>query len=166
MINSDYLYIGIDPGKSGAIASIFRDRVTNTFVMPISGKTIDIDAIAAHLYKLIHMKSVATYNGAIVCVEKVHAMPGQGTASMFSFGYSVGVIHGIVTTLEIPMYLVAPQTWKKEILSDTKKDKDAAIAFCRRVYPDVSLLATERSKKSHSGIADAICLARYGSIKF
>jgi crossover junction endodeoxyribonuclease RuvC len=80
---------------------------------------------------------------------------------MFKFGFVTGVMHGIISTLAIPLYLVTPQAWKKKILAGTAKDKDAAIDYCRRVYPDVSLLATERSRKPHDGMADALCIARY-----
>jgi crossover junction endodeoxyribonuclease RuvC len=101
-------------------------------------------------------------DGASICyIEKVSAMPKQGVTSMFNFGFSTGAIHGIVATLGIPRYLVTPQRWKNNILVGTKKDKEAAIDYCRRAFPSVTLLATEKSRKPHSGMADAICIALY-----
>ena len=98
----------------------------------------------------------------VICyIENVSAMPKQGVVSMFNFGFSTGAIHGIMAAMSIPRHLVTPQAWKKLILSNTEKDKKAAVDYCRRVYPDISLLATERSRKSHSGMADALCIARY-----
>jgi crossover junction endodeoxyribonuclease RuvC len=157
------VYIGIDPGKSGGIAVVHVhdcETYIEAIATPLAGKTLDIARIYEFLYN--HTEEL----NAIAVVEKVHAMPGQGVSSMFSFGYTVGVIHGVITSLGVPLYLIAPQTWKKSILADTKKDKDAAIEFCRRVYPSVELLATPRSKKPHSGIADALCLAHYGYERF
>jgi hypothetical protein len=153
------LIFGIDPGKAGAIAAIDDGEVYKTTIMPIVGKELDLDAISTWIY------DIATDRDCIAYIEKVHSMPSQGVASMFSFGYSVGVMHGILAALSIPRYLVAPQTWKGFLLKDTKKDKDAAVAYCRRTFPRTSLLATERCHKPHDGIADAICIAQYGYIK-
>ena len=158
------LYIGIDPGKTGGIA-ILQDNKIYITPMLLAGKDLDVSAIARWIID----------NGIIIgqsrenicaCIEKVHSMPKQGVASSFKFGFVTGVMHGIIRTLGIPLHLVTPQAWKKEILAGTPKDKDAAIDFCRRIYPEVNLLATERSRVPHSGMADALCIARYASVKF
>lgn len=154
--------IGIDPGKSGALAVIFDGNVLNTMIMPVAGNAIDINALAI----FIHARQVEFGDSLIAYIEKVGAMPGQGVTSMFSFGFSTGIIHGILGAYHIPTYIVAPQTWKKVVLADTKKDKDAAIQYCRRVYPNVSLLATERCKKPHDGLADSICIATHGCLTY
>jgi hypothetical protein len=41
-------------------------------------------------------------------VELVSSMPGQGVASMFSFGHSAGVIQGALGAFEIPVTMVTP----------------------------------------------------------
>lgn len=149
------IYIGVDPGKSGGIAIISEVSVEAITPMIIAGRELDLTATAEWLdFELSDMH-------AICYVEKVSAMPKQGVTSMFNFGFSTGALHGIIATLGIPRYLVTPQAWKKLVLSNTKKDKEAAIDYCRRSYPDVSLLATEKSRKPHSGMADALCIARY-----
>jgi len=151
------IIIGIDPGKAGALVAMGNNgSIKDKIIMPIAGKELDIPAITKWLNWWLELKEPV-----IACVEKVHAMPGQGVVSMFTFGFNVGVIRGVISALNITLYLVAPQTWKKVVLADTPKDKNAAIDYCSRVYPEVSLLATERSKKPHQGIADAICIARY-----
>ena len=150
------IYIGIDPGKSGGIAIILEDEVKVT-PMILAGKDVDVGAVA-HWIGYITNNYPTT---VIACIEKVHSMPKQGVASSFKFGFVTGVMHGIIRTLGIPLHMVTPQAWKKRILAGTPKDKDAAIDFCRRVYPNVNLLATERSRVPHSGIADALCIAKY-----
>ena len=157
------IFIGIDPGKSGGIATINTTLDTIEITpMILSGKDVDALKIAEWI---IHNTGFPEGN-SIACIEKVHAMPGQGVTSMFKFGFVTGVMHGIIRTLGIPLHLVTPQAWKKEILAGTPKDKEAAIDFCRRIYPQVNLLATERSRKPHSGIADALCIARYAKEKY
>jgi crossover junction endodeoxyribonuclease RuvC len=155
------IYIGIDPGKTGGVAAILEETVIVT-PMILAGKDVDVGAMVDFLVKNIYLKSTAGKPcNAIACIEKVHSMPEQGVVSSFKFGFVTGVMHGIIRTLRIPLHTVTPQAWKKVILAGTLKDKDAAIDFCRRVYPNVNLLATERSRVPHSGIADALCIAKY-----
>ena len=144
---------GVDPGKTGGIAVI--DTSTPNRVkaapMPIAGKEIDGEMLARYLSDV-----------NLVILEKVAARPGQGVSSMFKFGMVYGIVQGVCLGRKIPFELVTPQRWKKIVLADTKKDKDAAVAYCRRRFPQVSLKATERSRKDHDGMADALCLMEYG----
>lgn len=149
-------YVGVDPGKSGGIAVICFGRIIGVTTMILSeNKTLDLTSIAEWII------SVTAGTIPVACIEKVGAMPKQGVVSMFTFGYNTGSIHGICAALGIPRYIVAPKTWKKTVLANTPQDKAAAIDFCRRVYPYISLLASKNSRTSHSGMADAICIARY-----
>jgi Holliday junction resolvasome RuvABC endonuclease subunit len=157
MINK---FIGIDPGQGGGIACLDKNGGVEAIAMPIAGKRIDVAQLSEWIYDR------AKKGDAIACLEKVHSMPGQGVSSTFSFGFGTGALYGMLVAMRIPVYEPAPQTWKKLILADTPKDKQAAMDYCARVYPQVSLLATARSKKSHSGIADAICIARYALEKY
>lgn len=148
--------IGIDPGKTGGIAAM-SDNFVDVFPIPLAGDEIDMPLIYDKLQEIsIGRTDVRAY------IEKVHAMPQQGVRSMFTFGFTVGALHGIIACLKIPLFQISPQSWKKLVLVDTKKDKDAAITYCRNVYPDVSLFATERSRTYHDGMAEALCIATYG----
>jgi crossover junction endodeoxyribonuclease RuvC len=156
-------YIGIDPGKSGGIAVI--NKMSNAVYatpMIFDGKLIDFRKMA----RWIRDNSIFEEHGVLAGIEKVGAMPGQGVVSMFSFGVSTGGMLGILGALEIPTIQVPPQRWKKYTLADTDKTKEAAITFCTMLYPKVNLYATERSKKPHSGICDALCIAHYISNNF
>ena len=142
---------GIDPGKNGGLAKQKAIGLVEAIPMPLTGKEIDGLAIVDFL------------NGVdLVVIEKVASMPKQGVKSMFTFGKGYGILHGICLGGAIPFELVTPQAWKKIVLANTPKDKSAAIAYCARRFPHVSLLATERSKKPHDGMADALCLMEYG----
>lgn len=149
-------YIGIDPGKSGGIAVIDS---TSIYVTPMifDGKMIDFGKMA----QWIKIHSMLKEYGVLAVIEKVGAMPKQGVVSMFNFGVSTGGMLGVLGALEIPTMQVTPQTWKKFTLANTDKSKEAAITFCTMRYPHVNLYATEKSKKPHSGICDALCIAHY-----
>ena len=140
-------YIGIDPGKSGAMA-----------IMPASGevKVIPFDAVK---YSIALAQVHGEPNDVMCCVEKVSAMPGQGVVSMFNFGHNLGVIEGLLRGYGIPYQLVPPQTWKKEF--SLSSDKAKSIEVCQKLFPNVSLLATERSRKPSDGMAEALLLAEY-----
>lgn len=145
-------FIGIDPGKSGALCCI-GDNL-DALRMPLSGHDINCRAIRDFLIR---------YDPVLVVIEKVGAMPGQGVKSMFSFGESYGAVKAVVDAMEIPYILVMPQIWKRKVLSGTKKEKADAINFCRRLFPDLDLMPG-RCTKEHDGIADAVCLAYYGKL--
>lgn len=147
---------GFDPGKSGGMAMLNGDQV-EIAPMPIAGGPIDWYAVARWVDHLMPMDA-----DAIAYVEKVHSMPKQGVRSMFSFGTAYGGILGVLGALSIPTVLVTPQQWKGAVLRGTKKDKAAAIEYCRMRWPTVSLLATERSRTPHDGMTDALCIAEYG----
>lgn len=136
-------YAGIDPGATGALAII--DVYGNTVLVDYSD---DISLIKCALMK---------EKPALVALEHVSAMPGQGVSSMFKFGSNFGKWQGILETLGIPYVLVRPQRWQKAILTDTNKgDKKKALHFCRRLFPDAEL-----HLEKHIGRADALCLALY-----
>ena len=151
-------YIGIDPGKGGGLAMIVDYKIAAISPMPLSGDNMIDGLLIAEWIKTQRVN----WDDVLACVEKVSAMPGQGVKSMFTFGYGVGVIHGTLSTMGIPYVLVTPQAWKKDILAGTLKDKNAAVEYCTRMYPYVSLIQP-RCKKANDGIAEAICIAVYAS---
>lgn len=143
-------YIGIDPGKSGALAVIYPDG---------SVETVPFDAVQ-YSKKLSELR----YEDCVCCVEKVGAMPGQGVVSMFNFGHNFGFIEGVLGAIGMPYQLVPPQTWKKEF--SLSSDKAKSIEVCQKLFPNVSLLATPRSRKPNDGIAEALLLAEYARRKW
>ena len=162
-------YLGVDPGLSGAIAIIIDQPPYSTKIKilptPVAGKEIDVQAIIDFINLWLPDDPLFGRVNTVAYIEKVGAFPGQGVSSMFKFGFTTGVMHGIIRTLGIPLYTVTPQAWKKEILSGTDKSKQAAIDYCLRAYPDVKLFRTERSKTYDDGLADALCIAEYAKKK-
>lgn len=145
-------FIGIDPGKSGGIAYI--DTTNNiSATEPYSDKAlIDLCGYASR------------YNLEVMCcLEKVGARPGQGVVSMFNFGQSVGYIKGVLEAFKIPYQEITPQKWKKEF--GLNSEKEASVEVCRKLFPEVSLLATPRCKKPHDGMSEALLMAEYARRK-
>ena len=117
------IYIGIDPGKKGAMAIIKPDG-------------IEIHAHSEAVYNEALAAVVPLGDGVRCCLEHVGAMPGQGVTSMFSFGDNFGFIRGLLTAHGVPYELVRPQKWKKEY--SITADKNGAIAVCSRLFPGVA----------------------------
>ncbi len=153
------IYMGADPGKQGGLAFIVPTTrgpcVYDAMPMPLSGNEIDpvriADVVKAHLRS----------GDIIATVEKVGAMPKQGLSSTFNFGKGYGTVLGVLAGLGVRVELVTPQRWKGLILDGTTKDKDAAIAYCRRAWSGTNLIPAG-CRVPHDGIADAICIAAYG----
>lgn len=153
------IYIGIDPGKNGGIAVIndkFPKPVNITVYKYSDDDLIDVIDVCTK------GSSIAVHRDEeIKCVlEKVNAMPGQGVVSMFNFGQNFGFIQGVLKAYEIPFELVPPQKWKKEF--SVTSDKNTSIEVAKRLFPGVNLKATDRCRKDHDGMAEALLIAEYG----
>jgi len=141
------VYIGIDPGASGAIAFIYSDGSLEVFDY-VDGRALG--ALASF--------TVAADSKAVI--EKVAAMPGQGVSSTFKFGMNFGVWIGRLEALKIPFDYVTPQRWKKVMFDSMPRGnvKDMALDRARRLFPDMAGFL--KRKKDHSR-AEALLLAEY-----
>ena len=130
--------IGIDPGLSGAIAVLENNKVLNVFEMPVmsEGKKNKRQLNSALLVNLLK-ENVLNNEEVAVVVEQVNAMPGQGVTSMFNFGQSFGILKGICSAMQLPMYFVRPSKWKKYFeLINSSKDSSRTKAI--EMYPKLS----------------------------
>lgn len=143
------IYIGIDPGKNGGIAVIEMSNIEKVMTYPYS----DFQFVQI-------LDEIKTRQEEVKCmVENVHAMPGQGVTSMFNFGKNFGFIQGALSSQFIQYELVSPQKWKREF--GVTNDKNTSIDCAIRLFPKVNLLPTERSRKPHDGMAEALLIAEY-----
>lgn len=126
----------------------------------LPGKQREVDPI--ELARWLEALANADRMIRLAVVEQVHAMPEQGVRSTFTFGCGYGMVRGVLAARSIPTELVTPQAWKRLVLAGyTDKNKEAAIQYATRRFPNASLRATPRSRTSHDGLADALCLAEY-----
>ena len=92
-----------------------------------------------------------------VVIEQVSAMPGQGVTSMFNFGQSFGILKGICSAMQLPMFFVRPAKWKK-YFNLINSQKDASRTRAIEIFPYFS---TKLSKKKDSNKADAILISSF-----
>ena len=154
------LIIAIDPGISGSLCFFEEGKIIDIVEMPnmAAGKKNKRQVNGAQIYNEISLriKNFQKENIKVV-IEQVSAMPGQGVTSMFNFGQSIGVLKGICSAMQLPMYFVRPAKWKKYFnLINSKKDASRTKAI--EIFPYIS---AQLSKKKDSNKADAILLASF-----
>jgi len=154
------LIIGIDPGISGSICFFEDGRILDVIEMPTmtDGKKNKKQVNGSQIYNEIIKKIEQIDKKDIkVIIEQVSAMPGQGVTSMFNFGQSFGILKGICSAMQLPMYFVRPAKWKK-YFNLINSEKDASRTKAIEIFPYFS---SNLSKKKDANKADAILIANY-----
>ena len=153
------LIIGIDPGISGSICFFKEGRIEDVIEMPVmtDGKKNKKQVNGAQIYNEISKRLNNDHQTIRVIIEQVSAMPGQGVTSMFNFGQSFGILKGICSAMQLPMYFVRPAKWKK-YFGLIKSEKDASRTKAIEMFPNFS---PQLSKKKDSNKADAILIASF-----
>lgn len=160
------IFLGIDPGLSGALAWIYENGSVSWSPMPTveaaKGKP-EYDVRALN-FSLGAFKSVQA-----VC-ERLQPLPPTmgGSQANYARGRALGLLEALLTAQDIPFQLVRPQAWQKIMLAGTGGDdtKQRSIIAAQRLFPSVNLLRTPRCKKPHDGAADALLLAEYARRTF
>ena len=172
---NEKLYIGIDVGAKGFI-SMQKNGVWRHFSIE------DND-----LYQLSDIMLRARLdNDSIVCViEDVHAIFGSSAKATFQFGFNKGYLIGLLTANQIPYVLVQPKEWQREMWGNsdmvvnyktvnikgketTRKEvntKQTSINACKRLFPNLDLRKSERSKKIDDNKVDSFLMSEYARRK-
>ena len=147
--------IGIDPGLSGAIVILEDNFPVEWHRMPTmktgSANRVNAAALGDILFTYLEKDPVAY-------VELVSSMPGNGVASMFSFGHSAGVIQGVLGAYRMPVTMVTPGQWKKRA-GLVGQDKDASRTKAIHMWPSWRELDKKGVGQAY---ADAAFIAFYG----
>ena len=154
------LIIGIDPGISGSICFFQDGKILDVIEMPTmtEGKKNKKQVNGSQIYNEISIRAKNYQNQEIrVVVEQVSAMPGQGVTSMFNFGQSFGILKGICSAMQLPIFFVRPAKWKK-FYNLINSEKDASRTRAIEIFPYFS---SQLSKKKDSNKADAILIASF-----
>jgi len=156
--------LGVDPGLGGALAFLHPGgELVRVFDMPVmpngKGKAkIKNQVNAAALLQMIHSVGIPLIE-MVAWMEMVSSMPKDAQSIAFSLGDSVGSVRGVLAAVGIPLTLVRAMEWKRHF-DLLKLDKDFARTKAQQLYPTAPL-----ELKKHGGRADAILIARYGSVQ-
>lgn len=147
---------GIDPGLSGAVATLVDGDPGPILDMPTlqvgDWREVDAAALAAWIREVRGQHHGADFSA---CVEKVSARPGDGGTSAFRFGEGYGQIKAVLGVLGIPYSRAIPAVWKRHMgLLGT--EKDAARVLAIRRFPEAEPMLR---RKKDGGRADALLIA-------
>ena len=144
-------YVGIDPGKTGAIAWISTDPFERVLDVPMINGDYNFYKMWAWLGNTIS-KHEATY----LTLEKQQAMPKQGVSSTFATGRGYGAWEALCWITTPDFQIVSPRVWKKKLGLSSDKEESRELAI--KLYP--SMEEELKRKKDHNR-AEALLLAHY-----
>lgn len=155
-------YVGIDPGKDGAVSvitsagEVFIHDTPTVDVGKGSKRAYDERAMADLVYRIVDQ-----HGPCVFALELVHSMPGQGVSSMFAMGEGFGLWKGVLAALRVPWTLVTPQRWKGALMDGQAKQKAASAIVAGRLYPAAAPLLFGSKGGAKDGRADALLIAEY-----
>jgi len=171
MENKKRVFIGADPGKSGAICCIDQNsNVVSTHILPTIGKQYDTRAIS----KIIKFYS-SSYD-SVFAVENVGIIAKGTKATNASLHFCKGMLVGMVVMTDCRWDNPTPQIWQKEVWEASDKvykpkkpdqktaridPKGTSLLCAKRLWPLENFLATKRSSVPHDGIIDALLIAEW-----
>ncbi len=134
------IYLGIDPGLSGALAALFPEGRVELFDVPTLKATKGQLFLAPGMADLLR-----PFRGgpAFAVVERAEAPrlgAGKGAVgnvtSGLKIGYGMGLWVGILAALQIPYETVVPRAWKQSF-GLPAGDKKASRARAQELFPQI-----------------------------
>lgn len=150
------LTVGIDPGLTGAVAFLRNGEYVALFDIPttLKGSGSVKQEVEPGGLKRMFLERLEGREDVAIALERVSAMPGQGSSSVFSFGDTYGCCRSVASLTGYPLYLVTPTTWKKHF--GLGRDKEESRALATRLFPGAEL-----HLKKHADRAEALLMARW-----
>lgn len=158
------IFVGCDPGLTGAIGIIdqdsrciavidvatrFRD-ISKTKIKKEFDVKVTADRLTDRLVNYIEHE----WHG---CIEMPFSIPGGNIMGMTSLFQTYGGLMAMMDMLEIDVKTIRPAEWKRGF--GLTKDKDASMIFARSLWPTAGLML-----KQHHNRAEALLLAEYARL--
>lgn len=165
-------YLGVDPGVTGGLALILHTGEVFVYPSPylgVSSKIIDKPKL-----RMILENVKQTYPNTEAVLEEVNSVFGASAGANFKFGRNCGLMEGVLLGLGYTIHPVRAKAWQKQVWTSSDRvtkiikgkevvdTKGTSRAAAQRIFPNVNLLATSRSKVPHEGIVDALLIAEAG----
>lgn len=162
------LWVGIDPGLSGAIAFIGSRgaHVDDTPTVVVRGKRqVSAPAMVELLdpYGRPELAALGDPDAVFdvrAVIEQVSCRPGQQVVGVLHSGYNAGIWEGILAASQTAYQLVVPQHWKRFAPGGSLigMEKDASRLRAIQLFPS---LAGRLARKKDDGRAEALLLAEW-----
>ena len=143
-------YIGVDPGKKGAIAIINEDgSLDELHDMPLIGKEYHLKRIA---------EIVQEHDIAFAVVEHQQVFGKEGRKTAFTIGVGYGILVMALESAGISYEEVRPTKWKPAFTL-SKKEKADSVRMAQKLFPDGEFVTPRGALKD--GRAEACLIAEY-----
>lgn len=169
--------LGIDPGLSGGLCILNNQGIVSAIKMPIctrvnrKGNYIDLKAIHSFITHFFNNDNSITLSG--IYVERQFILRSQGMSSGSKTMYQSGLLYGLCFSQADNLNEINAKDWQTYIfnLVDNNLIKNynyssytklQSIAFVEQTYGSQYLFSSKRQSKPSDGLADAICIAKYG----
>ena len=141
------LYVGIDPGKSGAIARFDEDGM----------RAWKCPETASEMHTLLGLiAGLGSVDNVTIAMEKIWARPNNATRAAFNYGVNYGKWFGVLASYELVPEMILPTHWMKyydmEKGMEYQDRKKWLKAKAQELYPDTKVTLVN---------ADAILIAHY-----
>jgi hypothetical protein len=161
------IFVGVDPGKSGAIAAINAKRkiilvkdYPNSAIFGCCDIIREIMESKENPVSLLTMPKNRTLGEYIQgAIERAQSMPKQGVRGMFNYGVNYGDWRGCFAMAGIPFEHPTPQMWRKGLITTMGTAKNPSIDAARRLFPDADLFGPKGGAKD--GRAEALLIAEW-----
>lgn len=161
------VYIGIDIGKHGAIASIFPNGKILVEKMPMIKTELDYSSIPGTLNQVGYQ--------SYVVFEKLGVIFGSSKQTAFSMGEQSGAVEMSCICQSIPYTKVRAVDWQKQMFQgvdqitkpsktgkkQVRDTKAMALMAIKRIFPELKLTFGDRATVPHDGLIDAVLMAEY-----
>lgn len=145
------LYIGVDPGKHGAVATVMGGIDSPEYVVEVQcfAKLTEKD-----LYFMLKGFKERSHGQCFAILERLHAMPPKicGVVPNFILGYNYGIAKMALLAAEIPFEEIIPASWQAKMGCRSGGDKNVIKRKAQELFP--GLHVTQEN-------GDAIVLAEF-----
>ena len=149
--NDNRVFIGIDPGKSGGFGVIkIQDGIESCYAYKFPKDIRDLPPML-----LSNIPCDLSMENVHVMIEHVHAFPGQGSVSTFSFGQNLGQWEGVLVSNELEHDYVSPRKWMADFVKlglEKKERKRQLYGKAKELFPNI---------KMTFNISDALLITQY-----
>ena len=162
------IWAGIDNGIGGAL-SFYNSDTNELSAYPMPIISVPTKKGNKNQYNLPEIIRILKSHMPIkLCVlERAQAFPGSAVQATFSFARTFGQMEGILSALEIPYRIVAPQSWMADMFRGIPhkkgESKQASILVAQRLFPKTHFIASNKATKIHDGMTDATLMAVYAT---
>lgn len=136
-----------------------KKRVLYKAVMPVKDKLIDLERLTA-IFTGLSNEEVYIFIEDVTVITRLNS-----ATTALSMGRQLGVFDYLFWDLQFDFQMIPPIDWQNEMLEGTDKNLKTKVRcnlVYEKLYADVDLTPTDRSKKSHGGMIDALLIAEFG----